>query len=176
MTPQLVRSHNTIEVGHLSEDQFGELLARSDAEVQSNSHLLTCDQCAAEFATIRQSLSLFRDASRAYADNELRHLPQVTLPTPGLISPALQPAWFLAAAALMLTALLPMQMRHLQNLHPAAVAASPSAPVISTESDEALLEDVDRESSASIPSPMQALANPSTSLDPSTPLATQRKD
>jgi anti-sigma factor RsiW len=176
MTPQLVLSHNVMQNGHLSEDQFGKLLADSSEEAQSNPHLLACEQCAAEFAAIRESISLFRDASRTYADNELRRLPQLTLPSRRLISPALQPAWFLAAAAFMLTALLPLQMRHLQTFHSAAVALNSPASGTSTESDEALLEEIDRESSASVPSPMQALANPSTSLDSSTSLATPRKD
>jgi anti-sigma factor RsiW len=178
MTPQFVLSHTVTAGNHLNEEQFGELLANPSAEIeaQSNQHLLTCDRCAAEFATIRESLSLFRDASHAYADTELRRLPQVAVPSRRLISPVLQPTWFLAAAAFILTAFLPMQMRHLQTSHSAAVASMPSSSADTAQSDEALLDDVDRESSASLPSPMQSLANPSTSVDSSTPLAVQRKD
>jgi anti-sigma factor RsiW len=165
MTP-----HNAEGV-HLSEVQFGEMLAGSSSTGQPDAHLLRCDECAAEIAAIRESLSLFRDATRAYADAELRRMPQMTLPTRRLISPAFQPTWWLAAAAFLLTALLPIQLQRQQRFRSmAAEANSASAPVASKlDSDEALLEDVDRESSASLPSPMQALANPTTSLDPSTP-------
>ena len=166
MTP-----HNATEGRHLSEDEFGELLTDSSSVGQPSAHLLDCDECSAELAAIRESLSLFRDATHAYADTELRRLPQMVLPTRRLISPAFLPAWWLAAAAFMLTALLPMQMRRQLRLRSmAAVASSTSAPTTSqSDSDEALLEDVDRESSASLPSPMQALANPTTSLDSATP-------
>jgi anti-sigma factor RsiW len=161
---------------HLSEDQFGELLAGSSTS--ANPHLLTCDQCSAELASVRESLSLFRDATRSYADNELRSLPQMTLPSRRFVSPALQPAWWLAAATLMLAALSPIQMQRQHAYHANALiaGAATTTATASTQSDEALLEDIDRETSASLPASMQALADPSTSLDPSTPLAVQRKD
>jgi hypothetical protein len=49
----------------------------------------------------------------------------------------------------------------------------------SAQSDEALLEDVDRDTSASVPASMQALADPTdgaASVNPSVSTSTQRKD
>lgn len=176
MTPQLVLSRTAPQDSHsgahLNEDQFGDLLALSPADATPE-HLLACDACAAEVAAIRESLAVFRDASRAYADNELRRMPQMALPSRRLISPAMQPAWWLAAAATLLVALSPMQMQRMRTIHQTAQVAGSSSTANAEQSDEALLDDVDREASASVPSPMQALASPSTALDASTPLATQ---
>jgi hypothetical protein len=73
-----------------------------------------------------------------------------------------------------------MQMLHRHALQPASgiVAGVPDRPI---QSDEALLEDVDSEISASVPTPMQALAVPtddvaSVDIDSSDSTSTQRKD
>ena len=190
MTPQPAPQPRIANAGpgssHLTEDQFGELLAASTRTAASGSsateaHLLSCEQCAAELASLRESLSFFRQASNAYADNELRHLPPVSLPARHIFSPAFAPAyWATAAAAFFLSALLPMQMLHRHAFQPASgiVAGIPDRPV---QSDEALLEDVDSEISASVPTPMQALAVPtddvaSVDIDSSDSTSTQRKD
>jgi hypothetical protein len=87
----------------------------------------------------------------------------------------MQSTYWVAAAAVVLAAFLPMQMLHRRALQPApafsvAVADSP------VESDEALLEDVNREASASVPDPMQALVDPTSSVDASVSTSAQRKD
>jgi anti-sigma factor RsiW len=170
---------------HLTEEQFGDLLTQSVAPAaqtpaSAQAHLLDCEQCAAELATMRQSLSLFRDANAAYADTLLRSMRPIKLPTRRHF--ALQPAyWATAAAALFLAAILPMQMLHRHSALPerpvtATIAAAvPDSPV---ESDEALLEDVNREISASVPTPMQALADPTatSTTTSSSQTSTQRKD
>jgi anti-sigma factor RsiW len=156
--------------GHLTEAQFGELIAASAnnaaGTAPAETHLQSCEPCAAEVASLRECLSLFREASTAYADRELRRIPQVTLPPRRpLLFPALEPAyWATAAAAIFLAALLPMQTlhRHAVQSAPAVAVGAPSASVAS-ESDEALLEDVSREESASVPAAMQALEDPSAS-------------
>jgi hypothetical protein len=184
MIPQLASQPNIADCAqiaalHLTEDQFGELLACSFQAASGSSlaeaHLLSCEQCAAELAALRESLSLFRQASTALADSELRHLPQVTLPARPTLFPAMQSTYWVAAAAVVLAAFLPMQMLHRRALQPApafsvAVADSP------VESDEALLEDVNREASASVPDPMQALVDPTSSVDASVSTSAQRKD
>jgi len=184
MTPQLTfRSDpSPARAGHLTEDQFGELLSMGahstdPALASAEAHLLTCEQCAAELASLQESVSLFRQASSTYADNELRRMPQISLPARSILSPALTSTYFAAAAALVLAAILPMQSLRQHTLHSApAVSASSSDSTI--ESDEALLAGIDRETSASVPSPMEALADPtgsmlSNSLDPT---SVQRKD
>jgi hypothetical protein len=197
MTPQLASQPGVAacadldsrHLTHLTEDQFGELLTDSPGPSGSDpgpnaalaaAHLLSCRQCAAELTTLRESLSLFREATNAYAGNELRRRPQMSLPTRRLLSPALEPAYWAAAAAIVLAAFLPMQFL---RQHPSQPAPSVVASVAdrSAQSDEALLEDVNREISASVPAPMQALADPtggeaSVDLDSSAAPSTQRKD
>lgn len=175
MTPELVlQPDNTgrtpLGAGHLTEEQFGELIAASaNAPVEispAETHVRSCEQCTAELASLRECLTLFREASTAYADSELRRIPQVKLPARRrLLLPMFQPAyWVAAAAAIFLAALLPMQMLHKRAIKPApAVVASASSAAVESESDEALLEDVNREESASVPTPMQALADPTAS-------------
>jgi anti-sigma factor RsiW len=183
MTPQLARQLEVATSAHLTEDQFGELLA-GDAQqpipAPVQAHLLACQKCAAELAGLRESLSFFQQATGAYADNELRHLPQASLPDRPMRSPVLaaglEPAYWLAAAVL-LAGFLPMQSAHRNALPPAPVAASSDTGEIESQSDEALLNDVDSELSASVPASMQALVDPSTDdTDISAQTSTQRKD
>ncbi len=171
MTPELALQSDTtarrpMGEGHLTEEQFGELIAasvRTAAETSpAEAHLRSCEQCAAEIAGLRECLSLFREASTAYADSELRRMPRIVLPARRLLLfPVLEPAYWVAAAAIFLAALLPMQTLHRHTVQPAqAVAAGAPSASVGTESDEALLDDVNREESASVPAPMQALADP----------------
>jgi hypothetical protein len=179
MTSQL---HPKNASSHLTDDQFNELLAsrradgqdtpsagsESDSYLQSaEAHLLACEECAAEFACLRESLSLFRQASSAYAENQLRSVQPRPLP---LRLPALQPAYWAAAASIALAALLPMQMMYRHSAAPKPPVTA-TIPEHSAESDEALLEDVNREVSESVPTPMKALADPTsttaTSVQPS---------
>jgi anti-sigma factor RsiW len=151
---------------------------------QAEAHLLVCEQCAAELASLREAISLFREASNAYADEELRSRPRWILPARRSHSQSLVPAYWVAAAAMFLTALLPLQvMRRHTHAPPAAgvssVAASNAAS--NAQSDEALLEDVNSEISASVPTSMQALADPSddastASIATSDTTSNQRKD
>jgi hypothetical protein len=191
MTPQLTLLPNMVPrrpgaahltPAHLTEDQFGELLSVRTSAVypalaSAEAHLLACEQCAAELAGLRESLSLFRMASNAHADNELRQMPRVSLPVRGAFSPALEPTWWVAAAAVFLAAILPMQSLR-QHTFRSAPAVSVTASDSATESDEALLEDVDRDTSASVPAPMQALADPTGSISSTASVSTsvQRKD
>jgi hypothetical protein len=168
---------------HLSETQFGELLAEPAATSSSSAsqaHLLTCAQCAAEFASLRDALSLFRQAGTAYADNQLRRMPQISVPVRPMLPVALEPAYFVAAAAILLAALLPMQNwhRYLVSQQSSAAAAAQDQPPQPAESDEALLDDVNRDLSASVPAPMQALADPTggTNVENSIQNSDQRKD
>ncbi len=162
---------------HLTSEQFGDLLT-AGATSAVEAHLAACEQCATEAASLRDSISLFHQASTAYADNQLRELTPLALPSRRLHSPSMQPLFWAAAAALLLAAFLPVRSLHQHAVQPtAAVAASASKydHVPTQESDEALLQDVDRVASASLPASMQALADP-TADDSSIPTSTQRKD
>jgi len=184
MTPEIMfqTDSNPPATGHLTEDQFGELLSAGadsfdPAMASAGAHLRTCEKCAAELAGLRESISLFRHASSTYANNELRQMPQVSLPARSVLSPAFTPAYFVAAAALMLAAMLPLQPMRPHTLgSAAAVSVNSSGSIV--ESDEDLLAGIDREISTSVPASMQALADPtgSTQYDSSASISVQRKD
>ena len=194
MTPQLALKPGIIALPdpsqiHLTEEQFGELIVASASSTDTSvthaeAHMRCCEQCAAELASLRESLCLFREASIAHANDELRRMPQVSLPARRpLFFPALGPAYLAtAAAAIFLAALLPTQVLRQRAPHPASATAA-SVANAPAESDEALLEDVDSEVSASVPAPMQALADPaagvastSTGVETSVRNSDQRKD
>ena len=163
---------------HLTEEQFGELLAPSTEtsdRALAEAHIASCEQCSAELASLRDSLSLFRTATGAFAENEFRRLPQWSASREPVRRPLFQPAYWAAAAALLLAALLPLQMFH---RHPPAspVVAAVTTPDRPAESDEALFESVNSEISEAVPSPMQALADPTSSTTSSLQNSTQRKD
>jgi len=187
MTPQSTPRTACSPLGsnHLTEDQFGELLSqptgvRTSETTIAEAHVHTCELCAAELATLRESISLFRQASSAYADNELRNLPPVQLPARPAQTLALQPAYWAAAAAIVLAAFLPMQALRQHPLQPASASTTSVADRPVQSEDEALLEGIDTEISASVPTPMQALADPtgggSGDIDSSVSTSTQRKD
>jgi hypothetical protein len=194
MTPELTlqpdnNTRRPMGEGHLTEEQFGELIAASAkgtaaGTAPAEAHLQGCGQCSAELVSLRECLTLFREASTAYVDRELRRIPQVKLPARRrlLFFPVLESAyWAAAAAAIFLAALLPMQTLHRRAAQPApAVAAGAANVSVGSESDEALLDDVNREESASVPAAMQALEDPSGSVsagvETSNQTSDQRKD
>lgn len=195
MTPQLapqpiIAAPALLHNAHLTSEQMEQLLSASSSDAAvaaARAHLVFCEACAAELAALRDSLSVFRQASSAHAANQLRSLPPLSIPTRSMLFSAMQPAQWVAAAALFLAALLPLQTSlRRQALQPAPANVANVAggiPAQPAESDEALLQDVDQEMSASVPTPMQALADPTsdgaTTQSPAqTPdqTATQRKD
>ena len=182
MTPRLALVPNAAPANsHLTEDQFGELLSpssRTSGASAAETHLLACEQCGAELASLRESLSLFRHASTAYANDQLRQMPQMSIPVSRpLLTPATQATWAFAAAATFLIALLPMQAFRQHTLQPQpAAASSVASPAAGSESDDALLSDINQEISASVPAPMQALADPSATIATPVPTSDQRKD
>lgn len=163
---------------HLTEEQFGELLGPSAETANracAEAHIAACEQCSAELASLRDSLSLFRQAAGAYAENEFRRLPQWSASRMPVRRPMLQPAYWAAAAALLLAAVLPLQMfhRHATPPPPAVAVTTPDHPTVS---DEALFESVNSEISESVPTPMQALADPTSDATGSIQNPTKRKE
>jgi len=158
---------------HLSHEQLCDVvLARSPHPLSSDfaalqDHLHSCPACATELANLSDSLSLFRDASTAFAHQELTNQRATNgvrnTPILPLRSSLLHPAYWAAAAATILKwAALPLSL-HRQQPPSTPTSATVTAPVHTTESDEALLEDINQELSTSIPSPMQPLADPTAS-------------
>ena len=164
---------------HLTEEQFAELLAapRSADAVSTTSaaqaHLAECPTCAAEIASMQESLALFREASTVLAEAHLREIPRPAFPVrrPVLLP---YPALWAAAAAMLLAAFIPIErMRERSTARESPVVAQAPASH-NAESDEALLDDVNREISESVPTPMQALADPAATTP--TQNSDQRKD
>ena len=193
MTPQLTTQPGLADSApgetHLTGEQFGELMARpaesAGAELAlAEAHLLVCEQCAAELASLREAICLFREASSTYADEELRRRPSWILPERRSFSRSLVPAYWVAAAAMFMTALFPLQVLRRHSVAPAPAAVSSVAASDAdrdAQSDEALLEDVNSEISRSVPASMQALADPSddetaANSETSVPTSNQRKD
>jgi len=159
---------------HLTNDQMSDLLAgastpQTEASAYAEAHLLTCAACAAEFASLREAISLFQEASVVHADREFDRLQTLARPAfPVLPTHRAYPQtlFWVAASVVLMAGILPLEMRWQRAVSTSAAAAESSAPSAGAiakvaESDEALLEDVDRELSASVPAPMQALADPS---------------
>ncbi len=191
MTPQLRTQPGLADSApgesHLTGEQFGELMAGTTEaaggeSTSAEAHLKACEQCAAELASMKEAIALFREASNAYANEELRRRPRWVLPERRSFSRSLVPAYWVAAAAMFLTALLPLQVLRRHSAQPQATAAvASSTPASSAQSDEALLEDVNSEISATVPTSMQALADPSddetaVNSETSVPTSNQRKD
>lgn len=179
----------TLGKSHLTGEQFGELMAGTTEAAGgelalAEAHLLMCEQCAMELASLREAICFYREASNAYADEELRQRPRWILPARRSTPRSLAPAYWVAAAAMLLTALFPLQLMRRHSIAPAAASVSSVAASDAgrdTQSDEALLEDVNSEISASVPTSMQALADPSddastASIATSDSTSIQRKD
>lgn len=164
-------------MNHLNEEQIAELLAASAAELRelpeltaAQAHVAACAECAGELARMQQSIALFREASTAYAEANLHRVPVFQ---PRTRRPPLQPVYWAAAAAGLLLAILPMQLRKpAQPTTQQPVAATPQQNQF--ESDEALLESVNREVSESVPTPMAPLADPIGSNSQASQNSTQR--
>lgn len=157
-------------MNHLNEQQFAEMLLASRRELSEPpggseldallAHISECSGCAAELARMRDSLALFREASTAYADAHMNRLPAWQPPARRAF--VLQPAyWAAAAAAVFLATFVPLQMANRHPVQPPLQTPANVAPQqAAAETDEALLEDVNRELSESVPAPMAALADP----------------
>jgi hypothetical protein len=134
-------------------------------------HLRACPVCSAELSSLRDSVSHFRDASVSYARQEFAHSyarRSSIAPPHSFLS---QPLYWAAAAVVFVAALFPLSM-HRQRA-PVAAAVS-SLPAQTTESDEALLADIDQKVSADVPSPMEPLADPTAGTTATTSTSDQR--
>jgi hypothetical protein len=154
---------------HLTHEQLCDLiLADSSLPLEGKSsnesdiveaHLRACLICSAELRSLRDSLSHFRDASISYARQEFAqsYAQRSSIAPPH--SYLSQPLYWTAAVVVFVAALFPLSMHRQRPVSPATatVASASSQP---TESDEALLSDIDQKVSADVPSPMEPLADP----------------
>ena len=133
---------------HLSPQQIDEWVlnpfdTQRPAEVEE--HLRSCPACAGEAARVAEPLTLFSGAVRSWGEEQMgpvRGWARVEKRNPG---------WWragLAVATLWLLVAVPVY-RHRQQTREAALTAA---------QDEILLQQVERELSQSVPSPMEPLA------------------
>jgi hypothetical protein len=162
---------------HLTHDQLCDLIL-ADTSLQHNAasdvveqHLQACLICSAELKSLRDSISHFRDASSAFARHEFAqsYAQRSSIAPPH--SYLSQPLYWAAAAVIFVAALFPITLHQ----HSAANSAAKAAAVSSqTESDDALLADIDQKVSADVPSPMEPLADPTDGSTSTNSTSTQR--
>ena len=162
---------------HLTHEQLCDLiLACSPHPLSSDyaaleQHLRACSACSEELTRLSRSLTNFREASTAFAQQQLAEIHAQRAANPASMLPAphsrFVPALWLTAAAAVLTlaAVLPTRVGHRLNAPKFATTATTSTAVSkpaprSIESDEAFLEEIDQAISTTVPSPMQPLADP----------------
>jgi hypothetical protein len=148
---------------------------RSDLESTSvvQAHLRACPVCSAELRSLRDSLSNFRDASVSFARQEFAHSyarRSSIAPPHSYLS---QPLYWAAAAVVFVAALFPLSMHRQLPIAPVTTTVA-SGPSQITESDEALLADIDQKVSADVPSPMEPLADPTAGTTTTTSTSDQR--
>jgi hypothetical protein len=137
---------------HLTEAQLYDLLD-ANADRATELHMAECANCSQEFAQLSEALANFRLAANGIA---LTHEPiRKPLATPQRMHfrPA---AWAtgLATAALVVAGSLTALHRH-TAIEPAPIAVT--APTHDSISDEALLQDIDSDLSASVPAQLKPL-------------------
>jgi hypothetical protein len=148
---------------HLTDEQMNGLLASpAGGDPAAESHLQTCEACAEELAGLREALALFQQASSVHANQELARLRSLDRPAYPVLPtrrPYSQALFWATASAVLMAAILPLEMHWQRNLSTPTGAAAVATPY-TAESDEALLEDVNSDLSRSVPASMQALDDP----------------
>jgi hypothetical protein len=173
---------------HLSHEQLCDLILAdlslqpereswNDLEAESDvvhEHLRACLICSAELRSLRDSLSLFRDASVSFARQEFAqsYAQRSSIAPPhSFLS---QPLYWTAAAVVFVAALFPLSMHRQHAAPPVARTTATSSSLRTTESDEALLADIDQKLSADVPAPMAPLADPTAGATSTTFTSDQR--
>jgi hypothetical protein len=154
---------------HLTHEQLSDLVLLSGptqetgftaakAALAAHDHLLECSSCTTELETLRNSLSLFREAAHNYADHRFAQpvVHKSIAPSPRFRSHI---AYWAAAAALIVGVALPFTLHRSAASTPQPVAVVHSS-TPAAESDEALLDGIADDLSTDVPSPMQPLADP----------------
>jgi hypothetical protein len=151
-------------------ESWNDLKAESDV---IHEHLRVCLICSAELS-LRDSLSHFRDASVSYARQQFAqsYAQRSSIAPPhSFLS---QPLYWIAAAVVFVAALFPLSMHRQRPTLPVAQTIATSSTPQKTESDEALLADIDQKLSADVPAPMAPLADPTAGTTSTTSTLDQR--
>jgi hypothetical protein len=172
---------------HLTHEQLCDLIL-ADSSLQPegefsnpdsdvvHAHLRACLICSAELSSLRDSLSHFRVASVSYARQEFaqsyaRRSSSIAPPHSFLS----QPLYWTAAVLVFVAALFPLSM-HRQRPVSGGATSIASSPSQTSESDAALLADIDQAISADVPAPMQPLADPTAGTTSTTSISDQRSN
>jgi hypothetical protein len=168
---------------HLTHEQLCDLILAdssfpSESESTLNSdvvhaHLRACLICSADLNSLRDSLSHFHDATISYARQEFAqsYAQRSSIAPPH--SYLSRPLYWTAAAIVFVAALLPLSMHRQQPTSHGVTAITSPSPQL-TESDAALLADIDQKISADVPAPMEPLADPTAGATSATSTPDQR--
>ncbi|MDE3105168.1 MAG: hypothetical protein KGK08_08315 [Acidobacteriota bacterium] len=158
--------------GHLNHHQLSDLLLESSQHPGNEplrEHLSHCPQCASELEAMRRTVTLFRDSATAYAERRLA-TGSIRVDTAStVLSPRrtarlwLQPVAWAAVAATVIAIAIPASLHRHAPVAAPGVTATRQAPPEASISDEALLEGVNQDLSAEIPTALQPLADPTAS-------------
>jgi hypothetical protein len=157
----------------LEGDSFESRSANDNEIVEA--HLRACLVCSAELKSLRDSLSHFHDASLSYARQTFAQSyaqRSSIAPPQSFLS---QPLYWVAAVVIFIAALFPLTIH---RSHPGSRATATAASTSSrtTESDDALLADIDQKVSADVPSAMEPLADPTAGATSTTSTSDQRSN
>jgi hypothetical protein len=185
---------------HLNHQQICDLLLSGTSETASatpaqqsqelhREHLHSCLICSSELELLRSSVTGFRALSIVVADRALARRPLTASSAPLDARRGVRfisPAFFWAATSLVFAVVLPLSLyrshlnpflKHGQT--PVVVSTTPAAihtVASSALSDEALLESINQDLSASVPSPMQPLAGFQSDTAAAQTTSSQRKN
>jgi hypothetical protein len=174
---------------HLTHEQLCDLIladsslplqdeSRTDRYLDSDvvqAHLQACLICSAELKSLRDSLSHFREASVSYARQEFAasYARRSSIAPPH--SYLSQPLYWTAAVVVFAAALFPLSMHRQHPVSHNAAMVTLASPQTS-ESDAALLADIDQQISADVPAPMEPLADPTGGARSATSTSDQRSN
>jgi len=174
---------------HLTHEQLCDLIltdsssslegeSRNDRKPDSDvvqAHLRACLVCSAELRSLRDSLSHFRNASVSYARQEFAqsYAQRSSIAPPH--SYLSQPLYWTAAAVVFVAALFPLSMHRQRPISHGVTTATLASPQ-TTESDAALLADIDQKISADVPAPMEPLADPTAGATSAASTSDQRSN
>jgi len=151
---------------HLTDAQMFGLLDEPDrADATTRLHLVACPNCQTELRTLRASLTNFRAAATSLASAETPALASTRVAAPASPSRFRRQVWATSLAAVAVLAIA-APFVHPVHKTPAIQAApgnSPVQPNPAAESDDALLDGIQRDLSTSIPPSLEPLAVPAQS-------------
>jgi hypothetical protein len=169
---------------HLTHKQLCDLVIASPLDPEAaaddtvHTHLHSCYTCMAELTALTGTLDQFQTVAHTVTGREFNVQPRAKISLLAARKPAfrwMQPLSFALAIALLVAVALPFTLtQHHPAIAPqqAHIMAPVAAPAANAISDEALLEGVDQDLSASIPDSMQPLADPTATA--ATTTSTQR--